>query len=138
MQVPDQGIQGVIEASLRSIYQNRDYKNGVPVYQVGPTCYRDLSCADGSFLCELGVLLGRPKDASDTLDYLLSFQRANGRIWVYGIIGRRAGWSLWSVVRYAELTGDTAWLESRWRRVEGMVAFIQELRRRSNSGSRRR
>ena len=131
LQVPDEGIQGVIEASLRSIYQNRDYKNGVPVYQVGPTCYRDLSCADGSFLCELGVLLGRPKDASDTLDHLLSFQCANGRVWVYWDYWKESGLMLWSVVRYAELTGDAAWLKSRWRRVEGMVAFIEELRRRA-------
>ena len=131
LQVPDEGIQGVIEASLRGIYQNRDYKNGVPVYQVGPTCYRDLSCADGSFLCELGVLLGRAKDASDTLDYLLSFQCANGRVWVYWDYWKESGLMLWSVVRYAELTGDAAWLKSRWRRVEGMVAFIEELRRRA-------
>jgi hypothetical protein len=131
LQVPDQGIQSIIEASLRSIYQNRDYKNGVPVYQVGPTCYRDISCADGAFLCELGMLLGRPKDAADTLDHLLSFQCANGRIWVYWDYWKESGLVLWSVVRYAELTGDAAWLESRWRRVEGMVAFIQELRRRS-------
>jgi hypothetical protein len=74
IQVPDQGIQNIIEASLRGIDQNRDYKNGVPVYQVGPTGYRENSCADGSFFCEAGIFLGRAKDAADTLDYFLSFQ----------------------------------------------------------------
>ena len=83
IQIPDQGIQNLIEASLRGIDQNRDYKNGVPVYQVGPTGYRDISCADGSFFCELAILLGRAKDAADTLDYFLSFQRTNGRLWLY-------------------------------------------------------
>jgi hypothetical protein len=131
LQVPDQGIQNFVEASLRSIYQNRDYKCGVPVYQVGPTCYRDLSCADGAFLCEMGIFMGRPKDTADTLDYLLSFQCANGRIWLYWDYWKESGLVLWSVVRYAELTGDTAWLAARWWRVERMVAFIQDLRRRA-------
>ena len=131
LQVPDQGIQNIIEASVRSICQNRDYKNGVPVYQVGPTCYRDLSCADGAFMCEAGVLLGRPKEAADTLDYFLSFQRANGRVWVYWDYWKENGLVLWCLLRYAELTGDRAWLKKRWRHVEGMVAFIEELRRRS-------
>jgi hypothetical protein len=131
VQVPDGGIQNVIEAGLRGIYQNRDYKNGVPVYQVGPTMYRDVSCADGSFFCELGAMLDRPKDASDTLDYFLTFQRASGRLWVYGDYWKENGLITWALVRYAQLTGDKSWLEKRWRHVEGMVAFIQELRRRS-------
>ena len=81
-QVPDHGIQDLVEASLRGIYQNRDYKNGMPVYQVGPTCYRDVSCADGMFFCEVGMLLG-PRKPSDSLDLLLSSQCANGRLWMY-------------------------------------------------------
>ncbi len=131
LHIPDRGMQDIIEASLRCIYQNRDYKNGVPVYQVGPTIYRNMSCADGSFFCELGLLLGRTKDTADMLDYFLSFQRANGRLWVYSDFWKENGLVTWDLVRYAELTGDTAWLERRWKHVEGMVAFIQELRRRS-------
>jgi hypothetical protein len=131
IQVPDREIQNLIEASLRGISQNRDYKNGIPVYQVGPVGYRDVSCADGSFFCELGVLLDRAQDASDTLDYFLTFQRANGRMWVYTDYWKENGLITWSLVRYAQLTGDTAWLEKRWRHIEGMVGFIQELRRRS-------
>jgi hypothetical protein len=131
LQIPDRGIQSIIDASLRGIEQNRDYKNGVPVYQVGPTSYRENSCADGSFFCELGVLLGRAEDASDTIDYFLSFQRPNGRVWVYGDFWKESGLITWTTVRYAQLTGDAAWLEKRWKHVEGMVGFIQELRRRA-------
>lgn len=131
IEVPDRQIQNLIEASLRGIAQNRDYKNGIPVYYVGPTVYRDVSCADGLFFCELGVMLDRAQDASDTLDYFLTFQRANGRMWVYQDFWKESGLITWCLVRYAQLTGDRAWLEKRWRHVEGMVAFIQELRRRS-------
>jgi hypothetical protein len=136
IQVPDREIQNLIEASLRGICQNRDYKNGIPVYQVGPTIYRDVSCADGSFFCELGVMLDRPKDASDTLDYFLTCQRANGRLWVYTDYWKENGLITWAMVRYAQLTGDLAWLEKRWRHVEGMVGFIQELRRRAKQNPR--
>jgi hypothetical protein len=133
LQIPDPGIQSLIEAGLRGIYQNRDYKNGVPVYQVGPTVYRELSCADGSFFCELGVMLDRPKDTSDTLDYFLTCQRENGRMWLYLDYWKENGLITWAMVRYAQLTGDRAWLEKRWRHVEGMVGFIQELRRRTKT-----
>jgi hypothetical protein len=133
IQVPDRQIQDLIEAGLRGIYQNRDYKNGIPVYQVGPTVYRDVSCADGSFFCDLGVLLDRAQDTSDTLDYFLTCQRANGRLWVYTDYWKENGLITWAMVRYAQLTGDTAWLRKRWRHIEGMVGFIQELRRRSKT-----
>jgi len=136
IQVPDRQIQDLIEASLRGICQNRDYKNGIPVYQVGPVGYRDVSCADGSFFCELGLLLNRVQDASDTLDYFLTWQRANGRLWVYQDYWKENGLITWSLVRFAQLTGDTAWLEKRWRHVEGMAGFIQELRRRSKQNPR--
>ena len=66
----------------------------------------------------MGLLLGRPQDAADILDHLLSFQCTNGRIWVYWDYWKESGLVLWSVVRYAELTGDTAWLEiagGTWR-----------------------
>ena len=99
------------------------------MYQVGPTGYRDISCADGSFMCEVAILLGRAKDASDTLDYFLAFQRADGRLWLYRDFWKENGLVTWDLVRYAELTDDTAWLEKRWKHVEGMVGFIQELRR---------
>lgn len=131
IQIPDVSIQNLVEAGLRGIYQNRDFKNGVPIYQVGPTVYRDVSCADGSFFCELGVLLDRPQDASDTLDYFLTFQRENGRLWLYTDYWKENGLITWAMVRYAQLTGDKAWLEKRWRHIEGMIGFIQELRRRA-------
>ncbi len=129
LQIPDRSIQNFINASLRSISQNRDYKNGVPVYQVGPAAYRDVSFADGSFLCELAILLGRTQDASDTLDYFLLFQHASGRLWLYRDFWKENGLVTWDLVRYSELTGDKAWLEKRWKHVEGMVGFIQKLRR---------
>lgn len=131
IQVPDSGIQSLVDASLREIYQNRDYKNGTPVYQVGPTIYRDVSCVDGSFFCELGLFLGLAKGSSDTLDYFLTCRRANGRMWVYTDFWKENGLIPWAMVRYALLTGDHSWLERRWSRVEGMVGFIEELRRRS-------
>ena len=81
--------------------------------------------------CELGVMSGRVKDAGDSLDYFLSFQRENGRLRMYRDFWKENGLVTWGLVRYAQLTGDKAWLEKRWRHIEGMVGFIQELRRRS-------
>ena len=82
-----------------------------------------------------GFFLGHEKDASDTIDYFHSFQRANGRLWVYGDFWKESGLIAWITVRYAELTGDKAWLEKRWKHVEGMVGFIKELQRRAKQNS---
>ena len=133
IQIPDAGIQNLMEAGMRCIYQNRDLKNGVPTYQVGPAIYRDLSCVDGAFFCELGLFLDRPRDVGDTVDYFLTSQRENGRLWVYTDFWKENGLISWIMVRYAQLTGDQAWLAKRFPRLERMVAFIQELHRRSKS-----
>ena len=131
LHIPDRGIQDIIEASLRCIYQNRDYKNGVPVYQVGPTIYRNMSCADDpSFANSACSSAGRRIPPTCSIIFSPS-SAVNGRLWVYSDFWKENGLVTWDLVRYAELTGDTAWLERRWKHVEGMVAFIQELRRRS-------
>jgi hypothetical protein len=52
LQVPDTGVQALLDSSIRNIYQAREIKNGLPAFQVGPTCYRGLWVVDGSFLLE--------------------------------------------------------------------------------------
>src|SRR5208282_3891968 len=49
VQVPDAGIQALIDSSIRNIWQAREIKQGLTVFQVGPTCYRGLWIVDGAF-----------------------------------------------------------------------------------------
>ena len=42
LSVPDPALQGLIDSCIRNIYQAREIKDGLPIFQVGPTCYRGL------------------------------------------------------------------------------------------------
>ena len=58
VQVPDAGIQALVDSSIRNIWQAREIKKGLPAFQVGPTCYRGLWIVDGAFLLEAAAMLG--------------------------------------------------------------------------------
>jgi hypothetical protein len=80
IEVPDRGVQALLDSSIRNIYQAREIKKGLPAFQVGPTCYRGLWVVDGSFLMEAVAYLGRTAEARAGIEYLLSFQRDDGEI----------------------------------------------------------
>ena len=63
IQIPDAGIQAMIESCVRNIWQAREIKGGKPAFHVGPTCYRGLWIVDGSFLLESAAILNRAQDA---------------------------------------------------------------------------
>lgn len=135
IQVPDPGIQGMLQSCVRNIWQAREIKNGQTAFHVGPTCYRGLWVADGAFLLESAALVGRAADARAGIHYILSFQQPDGRIQVMGdgLFHKESGLTLWICYRHAVLTQDKAWLESLWPKLERIVAAIKQLREKSRT-----
>ena len=132
VQVPDPGIQALVDSAVRNIWQAREIKNGLPVFQVGPTCYRGLWIVDGAFLLESAALVGAGKDARSGIRYTLSQQKPTGAFEVLDPhYYKENGIVLWTCVRHARLTQDKAWLESVWPQLEASARYILELRRRS-------
>jgi len=130
--VPDPGIQSLIDSSIRNIWQAREIKQGLPVFQVGPTCYRGLWIVDGSFLLESAAMVGAGKEARSAIAYTLSQQKPSGAFEVLSPqFYKENGIVLWTCVRHAMLTQDKAWLESVWPKLERAAGYIKELRRRS-------
>jgi hypothetical protein len=76
--VPDRRIQSLLDSSVRNIYQARDLERGLPAFHVGPTVYRQLWIIDGAFLLETVTTLGRGDEARSGVDYMMSFQQADG------------------------------------------------------------
>ena len=70
IEVPDAGVQALLDSSIRNIYQAREIKKGLPAFQVGPTCYRGLWVVDGSFSMESIAYLGRTEEARNGIQYL--------------------------------------------------------------------
>ncbi|HEY5915471.1 MAG TPA: hypothetical protein VJA21_33220 [Verrucomicrobiae bacterium] len=128
LQIPDRGLQALVDSSIRNIYQAREIKNGLPAFQVGPTCYRGLWVVDGSFLLEAITYLGRANETRSGIEYLMSFQRPDGGFMLIDGHWKETGIVLWAITRHAQLTGDKAWLRSVWPRLERGFAFIRHMR----------
>lgn len=130
--VPDLGVQALVDSSIRNIWQAREIKKGLPVFQVGPTCYRGLWIVDGAFLLESAALVGAGKDARSGITYTLSQQKPSGAFEVLSPkFFKENGIVLWTCVRHAMLTQDRAWLESVWPQLERAAVYITTLRQRS-------
>ncbi len=128
IQVPDPGIQALIDSSVRNIYQAREMKNGLPAFQVGPTCYRGLWIVDGAFLLEAATYIGCGDEARSGIQYNLSFQRPDGGFTLIPDYWKESGIILWTAARHARLTGDKQWLQEVWPKLERTFDFIIKLR----------
>ncbi len=128
IEVPDAGIQALVDSSIRNIWQAREIKKGLPAFQVGPTCYRGLWIVDGAFLLEAATILGAGDQARNGVAYELTFQKPDGRIEVIKDFSKENGIVLWTCVRHARLTQDKAWLHSVWPKLEQIAEYIKTLR----------
>jgi len=130
IQVPDPGISALIESSVRNIWEAREIKGGLPVFQVGPTCYRGLWIVDGAFLLEAAAMLGAGDQARNGVASELKVQKPDGRIQsLTADFWKENGLVIWTCVRHAQLTQDKAWLESVWPKLQLVAEFIKDLRK---------
>jgi hypothetical protein len=136
IQVPDPGIQALLDSSIRTIYQAREILDGLPAFHVGPTCYRMVAVVDGSFLLEAVTYLGRGDEARAGIRYFFSHQRPDGGFGAFSqgpSYWKESGIMLWAAARHAQLTGDKAWLEGVWPKLERAASFIHKLRQRASA-----
>ena len=130
IQVPDAGIQKMLDSSVRNIFQARDIKGGKAEFRVGPTVYRDIWLVDGSFLLETAVQLGVVDEARRAIDRILEYQTPSGQVIVLQPdFYKETGITLWILQRHARLTQDKAWLEARWKHVTQGVKWIKAIRK---------
>jgi hypothetical protein len=131
VRVPDAGIQALIDSSIRNMWQAREIKDGLPAFQVGPTCYRGLWIVDGAFLLEAAAMLGAGDQARSGVAYEMKYQQPDGAIRVIKNYHKENGIVIWTCVRHAQLTQDKAWLESMWPDLERIAEYIKQLRART-------
>ncbi len=133
IRVPDPAVQGLLDASIRNIYQSREIKDGLPVFQVGPTCYRGLWVVDGCFILEAMAYLGRGSEARSGIRYLLTRQKPDGSFEILDKYWKENGIVLYLMTRHALLTRDLGWLGENWNVVRRVVEAIRRLRRESRA-----
>lgn len=128
IQVPDPGVQALVDSSIRNIWQAREVKRGLTAFQVGPTCYRGLWIVDGAFLLEAAAMLGAGDQARAGVAYELMQQKPDGHIEVLKNFFKENGIVLWTCARQAQLMQDKAWLESVWPKLQRIAESIKRLR----------
>jgi hypothetical protein len=151
VQVPDEQIQALVDASIRNIWQAREIKNGLPAFQVGPTVYRSLWVVDGAFILEAAAMLGAGQEARAGIARELTYQKADGGIEVLkGVIAegldgkpwpqesggseanfnysKENGIALWTFLRHAQLTQDKSWLATVYPKMQQIAEHIRQLR----------
>ncbi|MCX6865127.1 MAG: hypothetical protein NTV46_02720 [Verrucomicrobia bacterium] len=129
IQIPDAGIQALVDSSIRNIWQAREINNGMTSFQVGPTCYRGLWLIDGAFLLETATMLGACDQARQGITCELTHQKPDGRIELLNDFSKENGIVLWTCARHAQLTQDKAWLEAVWPKLQKIAEYIRTLRR---------
>ncbi|MHC4443107.1 MAG: glucosidase family protein [Planctomycetota bacterium] len=132
IEVPDGGIQALLDSSIRNIWQAREIKRGLPAFQVGPTCYRGLWIVDGAFILETATMLGKSDEARSGIEYMLSFQKPSGAFEKIPSYYKENGIVLWAVTRHAFLTQDKEWLAQQWPKLQKAFSYIKILRRQAS------
>jgi hypothetical protein len=131
VRVPDRTMQEMLDSCIRNIYQARETKNGLPIFQVGPTCYRGLWIVDGCFILEAMSYLGRGQEARAGIEHILTRQGPDGSFDILGKYWKENGIVLYILYRHALLTEDMEWLRGKWGTVKTLVGVIKRLREES-------
>lgn len=127
-QVPDPDVMDMVVALARNILQAREIKDGLPVFQVGPTCYRGLWVVDGHFFLEAAQYLGYEEDALRGIDTLLKYVHPDGSIARMPFHTKESAIAIATIIRQVELSGRHDLLTALWPTILNAVAYIERLR----------
>jgi len=128
--LPDSGLQYVLDANLRNMYQIADVIAGVPQFQPGPSVYRGLFLYDILFMGEPLAILGDTATVRRYIETALPYQQDSGQIRVMQPHPQLSETALFilTVCWYAELTHDQAWLARQFGAIQKGVRWLQNTR----------
>ena len=129
LEVPDAGIQQLLEASARNLLQAREVRGDTRVFQVGHAVYRDFWIADSFFMLEAVRYLGLEAAAAESLSALDRYAGEDGSIVALGEVGhlKETAIAIATVVRQSELAGNLDRLVDWWPRIDRAVEHMAAL-----------
>ena len=131
--VPDSGIQYVLDASIRTMYQVREYVNGRLQFQPGPTVYRGLWAGDIMLTGTPVTMLGDTSSMRQYLESVLRYQQPDGRIRVmvpHNMLSETPC-IVSAMCMYASSSGNGHWLARHWSALRKGVIWIESTRQAS-------
>ena len=131
IQVPDQQLQLLLDAGMRTLYQCREIVDGVAQFQPGSTVYRGLWIQDALYDIDGILMEGDTASARKATEGLFHFQDNTGKVKVIWPVDiqRDTPNFIWALVRYARLANNREWLQTHWSKIVAAMRFIQERRK---------
>ncbi|MBI3006400.1 MAG: hypothetical protein HYY49_13470 [Ignavibacteriales bacterium] len=131
IQVPDQQLQLLLDAGMRTLYQCREVVDGVAQFQPGSTVYRGLWIQDALYDIDGVLMEGDTVSARIATEGLFRYQDNTGKVKVIWPVDiqRDTPNFIWALVRYARLAGNREWLRNHWPKIVAAMRYIQERRK---------
>ncbi len=128
IQVPDPAIQFLADASLRNMYQVRDFVNGKMQFQPGPSVYRGLWVTD--FVNGAALATGDTASVRIYAEAVLGMPTEDGhfRAMVPNLSFYENPTFLTASFYYARSTGNLAWLAKHWPTLEQGMEWMMRQR----------
>jgi len=128
--VPDSGIQMLLDASVRTIYQVRERVDGIAQFQPGPSVYRGLWIADAVLTGIPVAMLGDTASLCQFLVAGLLFQLPTGQVRTLYPTVSIVETPAWAFTAFwlARSTGDRSWIARHWTELGKALDWICSLR----------
>ena len=129
--VPDSGIQFLLDAGIRTMYQVRDVVDGYAQFQPGPSVYRGLWAGDAMLTGVSIMTLGDTAAVLGFLESVLRLQLPSGQIRsLYPSLALpETPAALTACCIYATSFGDRAWLKKQWPHLVKGAEWIGQMHR---------
>jgi len=129
IQVPDPGMQAIIDTGIHELYQMRYIINDLPAFYLGPAGYNEYWVFDSGIVGDALDTLNRRQDADGYLEYLLLHQHEDGRIQALTMHWKETGIALVTLYRHARMIQDKQWLRGHWPQFRRAVEAVEKFRR---------
>jgi len=128
--VPDSGIQYILDANIRNLYQTRERVDGILQFQPGPSVYRGLWIHDAVWHITAALILGDTASTRAEIDGLVRYQQSDGQVKIMApwVMIREAPVLVYILCRYAEMTHDRRWLGDHWQNIVSGLAWVERVR----------
>lgn len=127
---PDSGIQFLLAANLRNMYQIRERLAGHLQFHPGPTVYRGLWLADVILTGIPVAMLGDTSSMRQFLENGRRYQLPNGQLRVmYPTVSLiETSTFVYALCWFAQSTNNKIWLQKHWPVVTGGMEWIRQMR----------
>jgi hypothetical protein len=133
IRVPDPGIQYILDASVRNIYQVAEVVDGLLQFQPGPSVYRGLWVGDMTLIAPQALMLGDTLHVREYIENTLRYRQPDGQIRVGepAVFIAETPMVMTAMWWYSRSSGDLRWLEKNWGAMKEGAEWIRTMRNRT-------